>query len=72
MYRMYYETKKSLVNIWVNNPAVASVLFGLPIGFLLLICYSTCCTDIMDASDDDEDGMSKNYLPFKIIITPIV
>lgn len=61
MYRMYYETKKSLVNIWVSNPAVASVLFGLPIGFLLLICYSTCCTDIMDASDDDEDGMSKNY-----------
>lgn len=55
MYRMYYETKKSLVNIWVSNPAVASVLFGLPLGFLLLICYSTCCTDIMDASDDDDD-----------------
>lgn len=40
----------------MNNPAIASVLFGLPFGFLLLICYSTCCTDIMDASDDDEDN----------------
>lgn len=55
MYRVYFETKTSLVNIWMSNPAVASVLFGLPLGFLLLICYSTCCTDIMDASDDEED-----------------
>jgi thioredoxin domain-containing protein 10 len=55
MYRVYYETKTSLLNIWSSNPAVASVLFGLPLGFLMLICYSTCCTDIMDASDDDED-----------------
>lgn len=61
MYRLYYETKKSLVNIWVSNPAVASVLFGLPLGFLLLIIYSICCTDIMDASDDDEDGMFRFF-----------
>lgn len=59
---MYYETKTSLVNIWTNNPVVATVIFGLPLFFLLLICYSTCCTDIMDASDDDDDdnGMLKS------------
>ncbi|XP_050431974.1 protein disulfide-isomerase TMX3 [Adelges cooleyi] len=55
VYRMYYETKTSLVNIWTGNPAVACVLFGLPMIFLLLIIYSTCCTDIMDASEEDED-----------------
>lgn len=56
MYRVYYETKTSLTNIWMGNPAVVSALFVLPFGFLLLICYSTCCTDIMDASDDEEDN----------------
>ncbi|XP_050538268.1 protein disulfide-isomerase TMX3 isoform X2 [Daktulosphaira vitifoliae] len=56
LYRMYYETKTALINIWTGNPVVACVLFGLPGIFLLLILYSTCCTDIMDANEDDNDN----------------
>lgn len=39
---------------------LTSVLFGLPMGFLSLICYSICCADIMDADDDDVDDGNSN------------
>ena len=41
--------------MWKGNPALASVLFGLPFGFFALICYSICCADIMDAEEDDDE-----------------
>lgn len=43
--------------MWKGNPTLTVLLFGLPAGFLSLICYGTCCQDIMDA-DDEEDGNS--------------
>ena len=45
----------SVVEMWRGNPALACVLFGLPLGFFALICYSICCADIMDAEDEDEE-----------------
>jgi hypothetical protein len=42
--------------MWRGNPVLTAVLFGLPLGFLSLICYSICCADIMDADDEDEEG----------------
>jgi hypothetical protein len=42
--------------MWHGNPVLTAVLFGLPLGFLTLICYSICCSDIMDADDDEEEG----------------
>lgn len=41
--------------MWMGNPILTMVLFGLPAGFLSLICYGICCPDILDA-DDDEEG----------------
>jgi thioredoxin domain-containing protein 10 len=41
--------------MWKGNPILTMVLFGLPAGFLSLICYGICCPDILDA-DDEEDG----------------
>ena len=41
--------------MWKGNPALTAVLFGLPLGFFSLICYSICCADIMDAEEEDED-----------------
>ena len=44
--------------MWQGNPVLTAVLFGLPLGFLSLICYSICCADIMDA-DEEEEGEIK-------------
>ena len=56
LYRAYYEARSNLQAMWRGNPALTAVLFGLPMGFFALICYSICCADIMDAEDEDEDG----------------
>jgi len=56
LYRAYYEAKSSFIEMWRGNPALTAVLFGLPMGFFSLICYSICCADIMDAEEEDDDG----------------
>lgn len=55
IYRLYFEARSSLSEMWKGNPVLTAVLFGLPLGFLSLICYSICCADIMDADDEEED-----------------
>ncbi len=52
--RTAFEARSSFVQMWKGNPVLTSVLFGLPLGFLSLICYSVCCGDILEASDDEE------------------
>lgn len=52
-YRSYYEAKTTLLNMWYGNPVLTALVFGLPIGFLSLICYSVCCADILDAEEDE-------------------
>uniref|UniRef100_A0A1B6DVR0 Thioredoxin domain-containing protein n=2 Tax=Clastoptera arizonana TaxID=38151 RepID=A0A1B6DVR0_9HEMI len=59
MYRTYFEARTSLVEMWKGNPVLTSVLFGLPLGFLSLICYSICCSDIMDADDEEDTSHEK-------------
>lgn len=53
--------------MWKGNPILMTVLVGLPVGFLSLICYGICCPDILDANDE-EDGIiflrEKNLLVF--------
>lgn len=61
LYRMYFETYKSLTDMWRGNPVLTSVIFGLPLGFLSLICYSICCADIMDAVDEDDDDPDASH-----------
>jgi hypothetical protein len=43
--------------MWHGNPVLTAVMFGLPLVFLSLICHSICCADIMDADDDEEEGI---------------
>lgn len=52
--RMYYEGVTTLSGMWYGNPVLTSVIIGLPLGFLSLICYSMWCADIMDASEEDQ------------------
>lgn len=59
LYRMYFEARTSLADMWHGNPVLTTVLFGLPIGFLSLILYSICCADILDADEEDEPTHEK-------------
>lgn len=61
LYRMYFKSHKSLADMWRGNPVLTSVIFGLPLGFLSLICYSICCADIMDAADDEDDDLDGSH-----------
>jgi hypothetical protein len=65
LYRGYFEGKTALVDMWMGNPVLTSVLFGLPLGFFSLICYSVCCADIMDA--EDEETGNAEFSIFKVL-----
>lgn len=52
---MYFEILSNLSEMWKGNPVLTAVVFGLPLGFLSLICYSICCADILDADDEECD-----------------
>lgn len=56
MYRAYFEARTTLSDMWHGNPVLTAVLFGLPCGFLGLICYSICCADILDADEEDSEN----------------
>lgn len=59
IYRTYFEARTALTDMWKGNPVLTTVLFGLPLGFLSLILYSICCSDILDADEDEDEG--KNF-----------
>lgn len=58
-YRACFEAKKSLREMWLGNPVLTTVLFGLPLGFLALILYSIFCGDCLDAAEEDEEDHEK-------------
>ncbi|XP_059053965.1 protein disulfide-isomerase TMX3-like [Achroia grisella] len=53
LYRGFYEARTTLTNMWRGNPVLTALVFGLPLGFLSLICYSVCCADILDAEEEE-------------------
>ncbi|PZC74448.1 protein disulfide-isomerase TMX3 [Helicoverpa armigera] len=52
-YRGFFEARTTLTNMWRGNPVLTALVFGLPLGFLSLICYSVCCADILDAEEEE-------------------
>ena len=60
-YRAYYEAKTNIAEMWKGNPALTAVLFGLPLGFFALICYSICCADIMDADEEEDEEIETSH-----------
>ncbi|CAH2039559.1 unnamed protein product, partial [Iphiclides podalirius] len=54
IYRGFFEARTTLTNMWRGNPVLTALVFGLPLGFLSLICYSVCCADILDADEEEE------------------
>ncbi|CAB3251724.1 unnamed protein product [Arctia plantaginis] len=53
LYRGFFEARTTLTSMWRGNPVLTALVFGLPLGFLSLICYSVCCADILDADEDE-------------------
>ncbi|XP_026668058.1 protein disulfide-isomerase TMX3 isoform X8 [Ceratina calcarata] len=62
IYRSWFEKKTGLFALWKSDPILTMVLFGLPAGFLSLICYGTCVPDILDADDDEDDQPGANHM----------
>ncbi|XP_043465597.1 protein disulfide-isomerase TMX3 isoform X1 [Leptopilina heterotoma] len=61
-FRFWFETKTTLTAMWKGNPVLTTVIFGLPAGFLSLICYGICCPDILDADDEEEEEEEKKHI----------
>lgn len=58
--RALFEVRRSLKDMWKGNPVLTTVIFGLPMGFLLLIMYSIFCGDcLVTEEDQDEDHEKK-------------
>ncbi|XP_054164892.1 protein disulfide-isomerase TMX3-like [Oppia nitens] len=53
--RMAFDTITSFVSMYYGNPVLTILLFGVPGAFLSIIIYTTCCSDIFDAKDEDND-----------------
>ncbi|XP_067135528.1 protein disulfide-isomerase TMX3 [Centruroides vittatus] len=53
LYRAYFEAKTSLMSMWKGNPLLTTLLLGLPLGLLSIICYTSCCSDILEAEDEE-------------------
>ncbi|KAE9418068.1 hypothetical protein Angca_005185 [Angiostrongylus cantonensis] len=59
MRRMIFEVYSNITQMFATQPLLSSVLFGMPIAFLSIICYSICSADFtVDREDfypDDEE-----------------
>ncbi|ERL86794.1 protein disulfide-isomerase TMX3 [Dendroctonus ponderosae] len=55
MARKVFDVKRHLEDMWLGNRFLIMLLFGLPGLFLMLILWASCCTDMLDAAEDDED-----------------
>jgi len=58
--RALFEVRRALRDMWLGNPVLTTVIFGLPLGFLSLIMYSIFCGDcLVTEEDSDEDHEKK-------------
>ncbi|XP_015588051.1 protein disulfide-isomerase TMX3 isoform X1 [Cephus cinctus] len=62
IYRSWFEMRTTFSAMWKGNPILTMVLFGLPAGFLSLICYGICCPDILDADEEEEEYSAGSHM----------
>lgn len=58
--RSIYDGFTSLTSMYKGNPILTLLLLGLPMSFLSIIVYTSCCTDILDAREEDEEEGKKS------------
>lgn len=55
--RSYFEMRQNVINMYRSSPVLTVIIFLVPMGFFSAILYLTCCADLLDASEEeDEDG----------------
>ena len=52
--RMAYDGWSSLGAMYRGNPLLTLLMFGLPLAFLSIIIYTSCCSDILDGKDGED------------------
>lgn len=60
--RMCYDGYSSVAGMYKGNPVLTLLVFGLPLSFLSIILYSSCCSDVFDAPEENEDGEDEGRL----------
>lgn len=58
--RRSYDGVNNLISMYQGNPVLTLLIFGLPFTFLSFIIYSTCFSDILDSSEDQEDDLDED------------
>jgi len=53
--RMAFDTWTALHTMYKGNPVLTLLLFGLPLGFLSIIIYTSCFSDIFEAKEEDDE-----------------
>ncbi|XP_015785505.1 protein disulfide-isomerase TMX3 [Tetranychus urticae] len=53
--RWAYDGYSSLTNMYKGNPILTLLVFGLPMIFLSIILYSSCCSDVFEAREEDDE-----------------
>jgi thioredoxin domain-containing protein 10 len=57
--RGVYDAFTSLASMYKGNPVLTLLLLGLPLAFFAIIIYTSCCSDILDAREDEEEEPSE-------------
>lgn len=55
--RLCFDAITTLLSMYQGNPVLTLLLFGLPGSFLAIIVYMTCCSDFIDAKDEEEEEL---------------
>lgn len=55
LYRSYFEMRQNIKNMYKSSPVLTVIIFIVPMAFFGAILYLTCCADILDAAEEDEE-----------------
>ena len=53
--RIAFDAQSSVRSMYKGNPVLTLLLFGLPLSFLSIIIYTSCCSDILDVKEEENE-----------------
>lgn len=55
LYRSGFDGFTNVMNMYKGNPVLTILMFGLPLSFFSVIVYVSCCSDMLDADEEEEE-----------------